>query len=237
MLFNQLSIKHIIRKPINNQLDPPLFLIIHGYGSNENDILNSIIQQLPNYFFIVSIQGIYTIGHNQYSWYNINFHKNLTTHKIQIKNYSLLQASQAINKINIFIDEAINEYKLNNNQVWICGFSQGAIISYAIALKNPYKVKRVMALSGYFDETIYSFKKQNNQKLYSKLSMFISHGKYDDIIPIKWVKKGLYILQKEYLINSFSYKEYESGHWISQSNHNDLIYWIKQNHLNKLMNE
>ncbi|WP_185872792.1 alpha/beta hydrolase [Blattabacterium cuenoti] len=233
MLLHELSIKHIIRKPINNNIEPPLFLMIHGYGSNENDIFNSIIKQLPNHFFIVSIQGIYTIGPNQYSWYNIDFKKNFTTQKLQIKNYSLLQASETINKINIFIDEAIKKYKLNNNKVWICGFSQGAIISYAIAIKNPYKVKRVMALSGYFENNIFSLKNPTNKQLYSELSMFISHGKYDDIIPIKWVKKGLDILKKEYLIDSFLYKEYESGHWLSDSNHKDLISWIKQNNIYK----
>ncbi|WP_185856114.1 alpha/beta hydrolase [Blattabacterium cuenoti] len=216
-LKNKLSIKHIIKKPVSGNI-PTLFLMIHGYGSNENDLF-SLKKDIPENFFIISIQGIYSIGSNKYSWYNIDFSK-----KNQFIN-NISQAKNAIDKISFFIDEAIEEYQLNKNQVWVCGFSQGAILSYAIALKKTDKVKKVIALSGYLEKCF--LPKEINITSFSNLEIFISHGKYDPIIPIDWTKKGFDFLKKKKIISLY-YKEYDSGHTLCRSNYQDLINWIKE---------
>ncbi|WP_185870542.1 alpha/beta hydrolase [Blattabacterium cuenoti] len=219
LLNNQLSIKHIIKKPVDENF-PPLFLMIHGYGSNENDLF-SFKRDIPENFFIISIQGIYSIGYNKYSWYDIDF----SNQEKFINNIS--QAKKTIEKISYFIDEAIEKYQLNRTKVWLCGFSQGAILSYAIALKKPDKVKKVIALSGYLEECFLQ-KKKINSTFYSDLEVFISHGKYDPIIPINWSKKGLDFLKNQKIL-SLHYKEYDSGHTLCNSNYQDLINWIIKN--------
>lgn len=218
MLLNKLSIKHIIKKPINKKNFPSLFLMIHGYGSNEKDLF-SLHKEIPEKFFIISIQGIYPMSKEKYSWYDIDFQD-------QKKFINISQAKETIEKISFFIDEAIEEYKLNKNKVWLCGFSQGAILSYAIALKKVNQVKRVIALSGYLEENILP-KEEIGEDSYADLKFFISHGKYDTIIPIHWVKKGLSFLKNRQIL-SFHYKEYDSGHVLCDSNYQDLINWIKK---------
>ncbi|WP_185862734.1 alpha/beta hydrolase [Blattabacterium cuenoti] len=219
MLLNKFSIKHIIKKPRNKKNYPPLFLMIHGYGSNEKDLF-SLHKDIPEKFFIISIQGIYAMNKEKYSWYDIDFQD-------QKKFINISQAKETIEKISVFIDESIKEYKLNKNNVWLCGFSQGAILSYAIALKKPSQVKRVIALSGYFDENLLSIDQEKICKdSYADLKFFISHGKYDTIIPIQWVKKGLSFLKNRQIL-SLDYKEYDSGHVLCNSNYQDLINWIK----------
>ncbi|WP_185869081.1 alpha/beta hydrolase [Blattabacterium cuenoti] len=221
LLKNQLSIKHIIKKPINgNGNESILFLMIHGYGSNEEDLF-SFKKDLPNNFFIISIQGIYSLGTDKYSWYDIDFSN-------EKKFIDVLQAKKTIEKISFFIDEAIQEYQLKEDQVWLCGFSQGAILSYAIAFKRPNKIKKVIALSGYLERNILPEKINKNH--YSNLEFFISHGKYDTIIPLNWTKKGLKFL-KDNEILSFDYKEYESGHTLNSLNYQDLMNWIKKKHI------
>ncbi|WP_341665500.1 phospholipase [Blattabacterium cuenoti] len=216
LLKNKLSIKHIIKKT-GNEDEKTLFLMIHGYGSNEKDLF-SFQKDIPENFFIISIQGFYSIGTNKYSWYDIDFdNKN--------KFINIIQAKKTIDKISFFIHEAIEEYKLKKNPVWICGFSQGAILSYAIALKNSDKIKKVIALSGYLENRI--LPKQINDN--SDLEFFISHGKYDPIIPINWSKKGLNFLKEKKIL--FFYKEYESGHTLNHLNYQDFINWIKEKHI------
>ncbi|BBA16989.1 alpha/beta hydrolase [Blattabacterium cuenoti] len=211
----KLSIKHIIRKPVYGN-ENTLFLMIHGYGSNEKDLF-SFQKDIPEDFFIISIQGFYSIGTNKYSWYDIDFdNKN--------KFINIIQAKETIEKISYFIHESIEEYKLRKNPVWICGFSQGAILSYAIALKNSDKIKRVISLSGYLENNIFP----KNINYYSDLEFFISHGKYDSIIPINWTKKGLKFLKEKQIL--FFYKEYDSGHTLNHLNYKDLIKWIKEKH-------
>ncbi|WP_185866630.1 alpha/beta hydrolase [Blattabacterium cuenoti] len=218
MFSNKLSIKHIIKKPINKKDSPPLFLMIHGYGSNEKDLF-SLHKDIPEKFFIISIQGIYSMNKEKYSWYEIDFQD-------KKKFINISQAKDTIEKISFFIDEAIEKYKLNKNKVWLCGFSQGAILSYAIALKKPNQVKRVIALSGYFEKNLFP-KEEICENSYADLKFFISHGKYDTVIPIHWVKKGLSFLKNRQIL-SLHYKEYNSGHVLCDSNYQDLIHWIKK---------
>ncbi|WP_185867183.1 alpha/beta hydrolase [Blattabacterium cuenoti] len=216
LLKNKLSLKHIIKKSVNKN-ENTLFLMIHGYGSNERDLF-SFEKDLPEDFFIISIQGIYSIGADQYSWYDIDFDN-------EKKFINIIQAKKTIEKISFFINEAIKEYKLKKNPVWICGFSQGAILSYAIALKNSDKIKKVIALSGYLENNILP----EEMNHITDLEFFISHGKYDSIIPVNWVKKGLKFLKQKKILSLF-YKEYESGHTLNDFNYQDLINWIKEKH-------
>ncbi|WP_185853376.1 alpha/beta hydrolase [Blattabacterium cuenoti] len=219
LLKNQLSIKHIIKKP-NNEKETALFLMIHGYGSNERDLF-FLKKDLPENFFIISIQGIYSIGIDKYSWYDIDFSN-------EKKFINILQAQKTIEKISFFIDEAIQEYQLKENQVWLCGFSQGAILSYVLALKKPNKIKKVIALSGYLEKSLLPEKMNTN--LYTDLEFFISHGKYDTVIPLNWTKRGLKFLKKKKIL-SLHYKEYESGHTLNSLNYQDLMNWIKEKHI------
>ncbi|WP_185851031.1 alpha/beta hydrolase [Blattabacterium cuenoti] len=215
MLLDKLSIKHKIKEPIKNKIKHPLFLMIHGYGSNEKDIF-SFHQDIPDSFFIISIQGLNSIGLDKYSWYDIDFNH-------EEKFINILQAKKTIEKISFFIDEAIKEYNLLN-QVWLCGFSQGAILSYAIAIRKYHKVKKIIALSGYLEKRI--LPKTIEEEAYKNLDFFISHGIYDPIIPISWSKKSFEFLKKKKVL-SVLYKEYDSGHTLCNSNYNDLINWIK----------
>ncbi|WP_185872257.1 alpha/beta hydrolase [Blattabacterium cuenoti] len=219
LLKNKLSIKHIIKKP-NNGNNTTLFLMIHGYGSNERDLF-SFQKDLPENFFIISIQGIYSLGIDKYSWYDIDFSN-------EKKFINILQAKKTIDKISFFIDEAITEYKLKENHVWLCGFSQGAILSYPIAFKKPNKIKKVISLSGYLEKSL--LPEKINLFNYTDLEFFISHGKYDTIIPLNWTKEGLKFLKKKKILSLF-YKEYDSGHTLNNVNYLDLMNWIKKKHI------
>jgi phospholipase/carboxylesterase len=69
----------------------------------------------------------------------------------------------------------------------LLGFSQGAILSYAIVLSHPEKISKVIALSGYLNEEIIEENYRNND--FSKLNIFASHGVVDQVIPVTWPKK------------------------------------------------
>ncbi|WP_185876873.1 alpha/beta hydrolase [Blattabacterium cuenoti] len=216
-LKNQLSIKHITNTDeISSNNENILFLMIHGYRSNEKDLF-FFKKDLPKNFFIISIQGIYPLGKEEYSWYDIDFSN-------EKKFINISQAKKTIDKISFFINEAIKEYQLKEDQVWICGFSQGAILSYSIAFKHPDKIKKIISLSGYLEKKLLPEKMNSNH--YSNLEFFISHGKYDTIIPVNWIKKGLKFLKENKII--VEYKEYESGHTLNSTNYQDIINWINK---------
>jgi phospholipase/carboxylesterase len=71
------------------------------------------------------------------------------------------QAKSSRDLIAGFIDELILNYSIDAKAV-LLGFSQGAILSYAIALSHPEKISKVIALSGYLNEEIIEENYRNN---------------------------------------------------------------------------
>lgn len=217
LLYKNLSIKHIIREPLYKNNLPPMFLLIHGYGANEKDLF-LLFKNISYNFFIISIRAIYSLNFGGYSWYDIYSNNEMFS-------INLLQADESRKKIINFIYEAISFYNIDINNIWICGFSQGGILSYAIALHHSDIIKNVIILSGCPYKKLFPNTKKETMK---KLNFFISHGKKDNIIPIKLARKIKYFLDYYNIVN-FYYKEYNSGHSLNDFIFKDLIKWINNN--------
>ncbi|WP_413531726.1 alpha/beta hydrolase [Empedobacter brevis] len=210
------GIKYIERLPVVSTEKSPLFVLIHGYGSNEEDLF-SFAPDLPQNAHIISVRGLYDIMYGGYAWYDINF----------VNNEKWMDESQAIesrNKLVGFIDAIVQQENLDASNVTLMGFSQGAILSYAIALNNPEKIKNVAILSGYPESKIIGDFDQSND--FSNLNFFVSHGTEDVVLPIEMGRMGEELLKS--LNINFEYHEYQSRHGIVPQNYYDLMDWIKR---------
>ncbi|MFV0305515.1 MAG: alpha/beta hydrolase [Moheibacter sp.] len=211
-----IDINYLERKP-RKQLDKnPLIMLIHGYGSNEADLF-SFAEDLPDEFHVVSVQGLHTLSLDMYAWYEIDF--------INMEKFNNVpQGIESRNKLVEFIAEIIQIENLDKDNVWLCGFSQGAILSYSIALNFPEKVRNICCLSGYPEPNFLG--EMNPSINYKNLNFFISHGTDDMVIPIEWAQKAKPLLDE--LNISFEYHEYRSGHGIVPQNYWDLMEWMKK---------
>ena len=104
------------------------------------------------------------------------------------------------------------------------GFSQGCILSYALALSYPNKIKRVIALSGYINEGILKENYEKND--FSQLSIYASHGLVDQVIPVEWAQKAPELLEK--LGVDHKYSEYPVGHGVAPQNFYDFKAWLER---------
>ena len=134
-----------------------------------------------------------------------------------------VQAVQSRDLIANFIDEVIENYPVDKDNITLIGFSQGAILSYAVALTYPEKISRVAALSGYLHNTIIGYL---NSKNLSKLRFFASHGVVDQVIPVEWARKAPEYLQAKGI--PVEYHEYPVGHGVAPQNFNDLVAWLNK---------
>ena len=66
-----LSLEHIIRPSTITNGKPPVLFMLHGYGSNEEDLF-SFAPELPGELCIISIRAPYTLQPYGYAWYAIN---------------------------------------------------------------------------------------------------------------------------------------------------------------------
>ena len=214
MTNTSLSLQHIVRKSTLTQ-NAPLLIMMHGYGSDENDLF-SFSSELPEELFIISVRAPYAMQPYGNAWYAINFDEN------QGKWSDNEQAIQSRDLIAKFIDEAIAEYHVNKNNVTLLGFSQGTILSYAVALTYPEKIKNVIALSGYVNKDI--LPEAINKKDYSKLDFYCSHGTVDQVIPVAWARQTAPFLTSLYIKHKYS--EFPVGHGVAPQNFYELKNWL-----------
>ena len=210
-----LSLHYLISEPKIKKEKNPLLLLLHGYGSNEEDLF-SFAKELPDDYYIVSARAPFDLMYGSYAWYAINFDAD------ENKFSDIGQARASRDVISNFIDELIKSYSIDSNNVTLIGFSQGAILSYAVALSYPEKVQRVVAMSGYLNNEIAV--DDFNENDLSKLKIFASHGTVDQVIPVEWARKSMPVLEN--LGIDISYKEYPIGHGVSPQNFFDFRNWL-----------
>lgn len=210
-----MKLNYITKKPNKITSETPILVLLHGYGSNEEDLF-SFHPDLPEDWLIVSFQAPINTPYGGFCWYDIDFTN-------AEKFINIEQAEKSIHLILEEISLIRKQYKITNGKVHLCGFSQGGIISYALALRNPQFFNKITCLSSYPEQKIL----QNiaDKKSLSHLRFFISHGTEDSVIPIDWGKKGYELLYDLNLY--FSFREYHSGHGISSKNYQDLIHFFK----------
>jgi len=213
MTTAQLSLEHNLR-PSSLSGKAPLILMMHGYGSDENDLF-SFAGYLPKEYTIVSAKAPYKIQPFGNAWYAINFDAD------QKKFSDIDQAISSREKIKAFIKEVISAYNIDEKEVTLLGFSQGTILSFATALTYPKLIKNVVGLSGYIDKNMIDLKPKEE---YSHLNIFTSHGTMDQVIPVSWAKKTPEFLKT--LDIKHVYKEFASAHGVSQENFMSFLDWL-----------
>ncbi|QCX00132.1 alpha/beta fold hydrolase [Aggregatimonas sangjinii] len=213
-----LSLEHLIRPSNLEKGKAPVLFLLHGYGSNEEDLF-SFAPELPEKYTIISVRAPYPMQPFGHAWYAINFDGQ------NGKWSDDEQAKESREKIVRFIDEACTTYGLDNTDVTLIGFSQGTILSYAVALSYPEKIKRVVGLSGYINKEIIIEGYQNNN--FEQLKIYASHGQVDQVIPPEWAQRIPGILDQ--LNIDYVYEEFPVGHGVAPQNFYSFKKWLLEN--------
>ncbi|WP_121665437.1 alpha/beta hydrolase [Mesonia aquimarina] len=217
MVIKELSLTHKL-KPANSSEKAPVIILLHGYGSDENDLF-SFASELPDKYLVVSAKAPMQMMPYGNAWYEINF--NASGDKFTNDEQAVASRELIVK----FIDEVIESYYADENDVTLLGFSQGAILSYAVALSYPEKIKRVIALSGYIQKSIYKEGYQNNN--FDDLKIYASHGSQDQVIPVEWARKNKPFLDELNIKNTYS--EFPIGHGVNPQNFMEFKNWLLNN--------
>ncbi|MRG85942.1 alpha/beta hydrolase [Salinibacillus xinjiangensis] len=205
------QLKYEIRKLSHiepNKKYPALFLM-HGIGSNEQDML-SLVDGLEDHFFIFSIRG-HLSQPPGYAYFTI---KGFGQPHREV-------FDEGINKLKCFIDDAVEQYPVDRNFLYLLGFSQGAIVSMTLGLSIGNKIKGIVALSGYIPDFV---KEDYAIQPVDHVSLFISHGKFDNILPYDWGVESYKYFSN--LGSHVAFNEYQQGHGISLENKQDFTNWL-----------
>ena len=212
----KLPLEYIIREPQIKIKRSPVIFMLHGYGSNEEDLF-SFANALPPEYTIISFIAPYHLASFGYAWYMINFdadQNNWSDTKQAIESRDLIMQA---------IEEACRVYDLDTRNVTLLGFSQGSILSMAVALSYPKKIRNVIALSGYLNKDII---KEGYEREHSMTHFYISHGSSDQVIPVEWARQTPVILDS--IDVKYRYEEFPVGHGVSPQNFYSFREWLTQ---------
>ena len=213
-MSKELPLEHITRPSVLKE-NAPLLIMLHGYGSDENDLF-SFANELPEELFIISLKAPYSLQPHGNAWYAINFDAE------QNKWNDNDEAKLSMEILIKCIDMACEKYPINKNNISLLGFSQGTILGMATALNHPSKIKNVIGLSGYINHDI--LPKNTNDLDYSNLNFYCSHGTVDQVIPIDWARQTPVFLKS--LNIKHTYSEFPVGHGVTPNNFYELRDWI-----------
>ena len=209
------DLQYLVRQPKQEVKNPPLLILLHGYGSNKEDLF-SFAEELPQELLIVSAQAPISMGFGGYAWYSINFDD------VNGKFSDLEEAKKSLDKIASFVDYIQQKHNTNKEKTFVAGFSQGAILSYSLSFFYPNKIQHVIALSGYINTDLLP---QNIDKNI-QTDYYCSHGTVDQVLPVDWARKS-----KPFLDNlglNCVYSEYPVGHGVAPQNFYSFKSWIEE---------
>ena len=167
---------------------------------------------------VVSFRAPRDSDNGGYAWFDIDF--------MNEDNFlDEAQAEEAVKQVLENIMKVSNHYGLTNNKTHLCGFSQGGMIVYSLALNYPELFSKVALLSTFPEDRLLKNVVKDKKKL-EHLRFFISHGTDDAAIPLEWAKKGAELLYD--LSAYFSFREYMAGHGVNQKNYMDLMEFFKK---------
>lgn len=210
-----LSLVHLVRQPLVEASAPPLLLLLHGVGGNEHNLF-ALAPSLDKRLLILSARAPNILGSDSYAWFEVNF-----TPQGPIINAAQAEASRKA--LIAFIHEVIATYSADPKQVYLMGFSQGAIMSASIALTRPDLIAGAVLMSGRILSEIQSLIVAP-EKL-TGLPILIVHGTLDAVVPINSGRAAREMLSS--LPVELTYHEYPTmGHEVSPESLADVTMWL-----------
>ena len=202
---------HVVHKSPDVPEGAPLLLLLHGYGANEEDLLG-LASYLDERLVCVSARAPYALDFGGFAWFNIE----IGAEGIR---FAFAEAEEPLAQVLSLVDALRREHR--PDRVFIGGFSQGASMALAAALKQPWDFAGVIALSGLCCPEMLP----EDAAAVQGLKVFMSHGRFDPVIPIAQARASRDLLTPLGL--DLQYKEYDMPHAIAQPCLEDLDAWLR----------
>lgn len=167
-------------KPASTGTDEVLLVLLHGMGSNEEDLLG-MASFFPANYYVVSARAPFTLRIGSYQWYQ----STSTPTQFDGQAADLKKSREMIRDL---VKEMQKQLGINPDHTVIAGFSQGGVMSYEMAIAYPDLMVGVGAFSG---TVMHSTQQQSPDLGKSIPGVFIGHGEADNRIPL-WAAKGSY---------------------------------------------
>lgn len=196
----------------------PTILALHGWGASAHDLIGLAPLLHGGRALVLCPQGSLELpigpGVAGYGWFP------LATGRPPDPG----EFAKAQRQLADFLDEALACYPIDRRKLVLLGFSQGGVMAYDLALRDPARFAGLIALSswlpGVVADTLPSLPE------HASLPVLVQHGTEDPMLDIERARESRQALTK--LGVSLSYREYEMGHEIRPEALRDLVRWLEE---------
>ena len=177
----------IIIKPEEGKEIKNAIILLHGYGGDGKDISMLTMNWkrfLPNTIFLCpNGHEPCPINPSGFQWFDLTKDD---------PNYILEQSLRAEKKLNNFIDQIKDEFKIENKKICLSGFSQGCMMSLNIGLTANEEFNCIVGFSG-------KIINQSDLKSRKKVSTntILIHGDSDQVVSPNFLLEA-----KDFLIRN-----------------------------------
>ena len=203
------SLVHRTAAAREGQPPHPTLLLLHGRGSNELDLL-SMAPALDGRFFVVSARAPHPYF-GGYRWYEQD----------ESGQQNRASFEMGLELLGRFVDDMLEAYPIDSQQLYLLGFSQGAMMSNALTLTVPNRIAGAVLLSGFPPPLEDSAVRSDDLR---GKPFFVAHGTEDPLLGIELgraVRDSLTALQAD-----VTYREYPMAHQVIQPELEELQGWL-----------
>ena len=211
-----LALTHLVREPLTPSAKPPLLLLLHGIGSNERDLFG-LAPALDPRFLVLSLRAPNVLGPESFAWFQIR-----PSAQGNIINPEQAEASRRT--LIELIPQAAASFGADPEQIYLMGFSQGAILSASVALTRPDLVAGAVLMSGRILPEIQPLVAA--PEALAGLPVLVIHGTEDGVLPIAHGRASRDLLAT--LPVALAYQEFPMAHEITSESLARVNRWLAE---------
>lgn len=192
-----------------------LLVLMHGVGSNEQDLFG-LAPYVPPQFHVLSLRAPFAMGMGAYAWFQFTVDADGTRH------INVPQEQQARILVQQTVEAAASQLGIPPERIVLGGFSQGGIMALSQLLTQPQSLRGVVVWHSRLLPEIASL--HAPAAAFAGKSAWVSHGSYDNVIPLTSahaVRDRLAALPLQ-----LSYHEYPGAHEIRPEELRASMQWL-----------
>lgn len=193
---------------------PPLLVLLHGIGADENDLL-PLAPHLDPRFRFVSLRAPRPWAPG-FAWFPIEFRSDGSVLP------DVAEAVRARDDLRRWVIGAPARYGTDPGRTYLLGFSQGAMMSLGVLSSAPEALAGVVALSGRSPAGL--FPATAAADAIARVPLLVAHGTAD---PVLAVENGRRIRDAfSGLSRDLTYQEFPIGHTIGDAELRLVADWL-----------
>lgn len=194
----------------------PAVIALHGWGASAHDLLGLAPILHDGRALVLCPQGQVAVpygnGQYGYGWFPL-------VHGAPPDVEGFKRGAEALRE---FLDMARQRYPIDPDRVVVAGFSQGGMMGYELALREPARFAGLAALSSRIPKELEALLPKLPEQ--EGFPVLVLHGTRDTMIPVDHARESREALRAFGV--TLTYRELEMGHEINPEALRTLLQWL-----------